>query len=308
MIWRAALAAATVITLAGATPALAQFYGDEGSAASGSGSNARAAASNGATTTTTSGAMAATTVARRSPAVGGARPAIAPQAPPRWLSAAALPPTDRHRQRGPAALLHPVAHRGATLSDLGRPRGLHLDRHRNDQPQGRMAGLASAGGDARRDPTPAREDDRRHQEPAWRHGALSRQLAVPHPRHQRSPSRSARRRPRDASACSTATSSTSPPRRLGTPVTVVNSLAPQTVSAARQPIAAGDAPAQRRRSLAATPDEEGPEDEPCRPPGHDDRFGGYADAARASSLRVGTAVAALRSRRGSGRARRAQPR
>ena len=30
MIWRAALAAATVVTLADATPASAQFYGDEG--------------------------------------------------------------------------------------------------------------------------------------------------------------------------------------------------------------------------------------------------------------------------------------
>ena len=84
-----------------------------------------------------------------------------------------------------ASFPHPVAHRGAALSDLGRPRRLQLDRHRNDQPQGRVAGLASAGGDARARSPPAREDDGRHQEPAGRHGALSRQHALPHPRHQR---------------------------------------------------------------------------------------------------------------------------
>ena len=55
----------------------------------------------------------------------------------------------RHRHQGAPAVPRQVGDRGAALSDLGRPRGLHLDRHGDDQPQGGVAGLASARGDAR---------------------------------------------------------------------------------------------------------------------------------------------------------------
>ena len=172
---------------------------------------------------------------------GGDRPYIASIEPKR----VAFPSSyrrrqHRHRPPGPAAIPHPVVAHGAALPDFGRPRRLQLDGHREDQPRGGVARLASAGGNARARSQPAREDERRHQEPARCQGALSRQLALSHPRHQRCQvdrpggvvgmlphAQRTRRRPREPRRCRHAGDGRAPPaartrahrRRAGEPAT-----------------------------------------------------------------------------------------
>ena len=138
--WRAGLGAMVMLLLAG-TAAEAQWGGSpygRGGYYRQRRTPSRSGAAAGATTTTT-GAVG------RSFQSGGARPEIAPLEPkaisfPSQYPVGSIVIDTKGRQ----LLLDQVGDRGAALSDLGRSRGLHLDRHGDHQPQGRLARLASA--------------------------------------------------------------------------------------------------------------------------------------------------------------------
>ena len=70
------------------------------------------------------------------------------------------------------------------VSDLRRPRRLHVVRHRAHQPHCRLAVVDAAAGDAQATAWPADHGDGRAQESAGRARALSGQHHLSHPRHQ----------------------------------------------------------------------------------------------------------------------------
>ena len=89
-----------------------------------------------------------------------------------------------HRHREHVSLSRARQRPGDPLRHRRRPRRLHLGRRRARHPDGRVAGLASAGGDDRAPALPAALHGRRRRQPARRARALSRQDDLPHPRHQ----------------------------------------------------------------------------------------------------------------------------
>ena len=72
---------------------------------------------------------------------------------------------DHHRYAGPQALLRAAGQKGSRVSDLGRPRRLHVVGHRAHQPHRRLAGLDAAAGDAQAPARPADHGVGRAQNP-----------------------------------------------------------------------------------------------------------------------------------------------